>query len=89
MDFIKGLAEGDGAVLAHDALGAGVKERVDFVGILDVAQRMGAAGEALVGTHARGTVGAEVIGGFNPAGEGYIEFRQAVDVLFFEAQGGW
>lgn len=34
------FAEGDGAVLSHDALDAGVKERIDFFGFLDGAQGM-------------------------------------------------
>jgi hypothetical protein len=40
VDFVEGLAEGDGAVLAHDALGTGEEEGVDFVGVFDGARRM-------------------------------------------------
>ncbi len=88
MDLVKGLVEGDSAVLAHDALTAGVEEWIDFVGFLDMAQGVGATGEALVGAHARGAVGAEVIDGFDPAGEGCVEFGKGMDALAFEAQGG-
>lgn len=38
--FEEFFAEGDGAVFAHDAFGAGVKERVDFLRLLDLPQGM-------------------------------------------------
>ena len=81
------FAQGDGAVLSHSAFGAGVKEGIDLVGLVDGAQGMARAGEALVRTHARGTVGPQVVGARDPAREGGVEFGQAVEAAAFEPQG--
>ena len=65
-DLEEFFAEGDGAVLAHDAFGAGVKKRGDFVGVLDVADGVGVAAEAFVRGLAGGAVDAQVVGGGGP-----------------------
>ena len=65
-DLEEFFAEGDRAVLAHDAFGAGVKKRGDFIGVLDVAEGLDAAGEAFVRGLAGGAVDAKVVGGGGP-----------------------
>ena len=58
-DLEEFFAEGDRAVLAHDAFGAGVKKRGDFVGVFDVTDGVGVFAEALVWGLASGAVEAQ------------------------------
>ena len=74
-------------VLAHDAFGAREEVAVDVVGIIELAQRMTARGEAFVRALAGGAVFAQVVGGGDPAGEGGVEFVQTVDGGAVEPQG--
>ena len=86
-DLEEFFTEGDRAVLAHDAFGAGVKKRGDFVGVLDVADGVGVAAESFVRGLAGGAVDAQVVGGGDPMGKGGVEFAQAVSGIAVEAQG--
>jgi hypothetical protein len=65
-DLEEFFTECDRAVLAHDAFGAGVKKRGDFVGVLDVAHGLDASAEAFVRCLAGGAVDAKVVGGGGP-----------------------
>ena len=80
------LSHGDGAVFAHDAFAAHVEERVDPIGFFDGAQGVSALCEALVRTHACGTVDAQVVDGSDPSREGGVEFGKAFHMAAFEAQ---
>jgi len=86
-DLEEFFAEGHRAVLAHDPFGAGIKEWLDFVGLLDLADGVGVVGEALVRGLAGGAVDTQVIGRGDPARKGGVEFCKAVDGAALKAQG--
>ena len=85
--FEEVLVQSDRAVLAHNAFGAGVKKRGDFLGLFEVAERMGVTAEALLRALAGGAVDAQVVEGGDPMRESGIELLQTVHRVSFHAQG--
>lgn len=81
------FAEDHGSVFSNHPFDAGVEERVDVFGVFDLPDGRTVCREAFVRALAGGAVFAQVVGGGDPAGEGGVEFSEAVNMVASHAQG--